>query len=121
MRKKIIFLGDSITRHYFNDVCSLLNENEVAYYDNKIRKLANGEQFNLGGIYNAKEISDIVEAQYQRAIALLNENKDKLIELAEVLLKEEVIFKDNLETIFGKRPYETSKVETEVEKTEEEE
>jgi cell division protease FtsH len=68
-----------------------------------------------------KEISDIVEAQYQRAIALLNENKDKLIELAEVLLKEEVIFKDNLETIFGKRPYETSKVETEVEKTEEEE
>ena len=68
-----------------------------------------------------KEISDIVEAQYQRAIALLNENKDKLIELAEVLLKEEVIFKDNLETIFGKRPYETSKVEAEVEKTEEEE
>jgi cell division protease FtsH len=68
-----------------------------------------------------KEISDIVEAQYQRAIALLNENKDNLIELAEVLLKEEVIFKDNLETIFGKRPYETSKVEAEVEKTEEEE
>jgi cell division protease FtsH len=68
-----------------------------------------------------KEISDIVEAQYQRAIALLNENKDKLIELAEVLLKEEVIFKDNLETIFGKRPYETSKVEAEVDKTEEEE
>jgi cell division protease FtsH len=68
-----------------------------------------------------KEISDIVEAQYQRAIALLNENKDKLIELAEVLLKEEVIFKDNLETIFGKRPYETSKVEAEVEKREEEE
>ena len=67
-----------------------------------------------------KEISDIVEAQYQRAIALLNENKDKLIELAEVLLKEEVIFKDNLESIFGKRPYETSKVEAEVEKTEEE-
>ena len=68
-----------------------------------------------------KEISDIVEAQYQRAIALLNKNKDKLIELAEVLLKEEVIFKDNLETIFGKRPYETSKVEAQAEKTEEEE
>jgi len=29
MRKKIIFLGDSITRHYFNDVRGLLNENEV--------------------------------------------------------------------------------------------
>ena len=68
-----------------------------------------------------KEISDIIEEQYQRAIALLNDNKDKLIELAEVLLKDEVIFKDNLETIFGKRPYENSKVEAEAEKTEEEE
>ena len=68
-----------------------------------------------------KEISDIIEEQYQRAIALLNDNKEKLIELAEVLLKDEVIFKDNLETIFGKRPYETSKVEAEAEKTEEEE
>ena len=68
-----------------------------------------------------KEISDIIEEQYQRAIALLNENKDKLIELAEVLLKDEVIFKDNLETIFGKRPYETSNDEDKAEKTEEEE
>ena len=68
-----------------------------------------------------KEISDIVEEQYQRAIALLNDNKDKLIELAEVLLKDEVIFKDNLETIFGKRPYKTTKAEAEAEKTEEEE
>lgn len=39
---------------------NLLDENEVAHYDNKIKKLANGEQFSLGGIYNAKEISDIV-------------------------------------------------------------
>ena len=68
-----------------------------------------------------KEISDIIEEQYQRAIALLNDNKEKLIELAEVLLKDEVIFKDNLETIFGKRPYETSKIEAEAGKTEEEE
>ena len=52
-----------------------------------------------------KEISTIIEAQYQRAIVLLEKNKDKLTELAEVLLKEEVIFKDNLENIFGKRPF----------------
>ena len=53
-----------------------------------------------------KEISDIIEKQYQRAIKLLEEHKDKLIELAEVLLEKEVIFKDNLEKIFGKRPFE---------------
>ncbi len=52
-----------------------------------------------------KEISNIIEEQYQRAINLLEENKDKLTELAEVLLDKEVIFKDNLEKIFGKRPF----------------
>ena len=52
------------------------------------------------------EISDIIEKQYQRAIKLLEVNKDKLTELAEVLLEKEVIFKDNLEKIFGKRPFE---------------
>jgi cell division protease FtsH len=52
-----------------------------------------------------KEISSIIETQYQRALKLLEDNKDKLTELAEVLLKKEVIFKDNLESIFGKRPF----------------
>ncbi len=52
-----------------------------------------------------KEISEIIEAQYQRAINLLEENKDKLTQLAEVLLEKEVIFKDNLQEIFGKRPF----------------
>ncbi|MBO3117207.1 ATP-dependent zinc metalloprotease FtsH [Winogradskyella sp. DF17] len=52
-----------------------------------------------------KEISNIIEEQYQRAVKLLDENKDKLTQLAEVLLDKEVIFKDNLEKIFGSRPY----------------
>ncbi|WP_299248638.1 ATP-dependent zinc metalloprotease FtsH [uncultured Aquimarina sp.] len=52
-----------------------------------------------------KEISNIIEEQYQRAIKLLENNKDKLTELAEVLLEKEVIFKDNLEKIFGERPF----------------
>jgi cell division protease FtsH len=53
-----------------------------------------------------KEISDIIEKQYKRALKLLEENKEKLTELAEVLLEKEVIFKDNLEEIFGKRLFE---------------
>jgi cell division protease FtsH len=36
---------------------------------------------------------------------LLENNKDKLTQLAEVLLEKEVIFKDNLEKIFGERPF----------------
>ncbi|XCF05782.1 ATP-dependent zinc metalloprotease FtsH [Tamlana crocina] len=53
-----------------------------------------------------KEISRIIEEQYERAVKLLEEHKDKLTELAEVLLEKEVIFKDNLEKIFGKRAFE---------------
>ncbi|WP_458627499.1 ATP-dependent zinc metalloprotease FtsH [Winogradskyella sp. PC D3.3] len=62
-----------------------------------------------------REISDIIEEQYQRAIDLLEKNKDKLTELAEVLLDKEVIFKDNLEKIFGKRAFEKPVVNNEEE------
>ena len=65
-----------------------------------------------------KEISKIIETQYQRAINILKENKDKLMTLAELLLEKEVIFKDDLEKIFGKRPHELSDVETKEEASE---
>jgi cell division protease FtsH len=52
-----------------------------------------------------QEVSNLIETQYQRALALLTENKDHLISLAEKLLTEEVIFKEDLESIFGKRPW----------------
>jgi cell division protease FtsH len=58
-----------------------------------------------------EEISKIIEEQYQRAIHLLIEHKDKLTELAKVLLDKEVIFKDNLEKIFGERPFDKLKSE----------
>ncbi len=51
------------------------------------------------------EVTRMIEAQYDRAIAILTENKDKLIKLAEELLVNEVIFKDNLVEIFGKREW----------------
>jgi cell division protease FtsH len=54
-----------------------------------------------------QEVSKLIEEQYKRAIKILSENKDKLSELAEALLKDEVIFKENLEKIFGKRPWDT--------------
>ena len=53
-----------------------------------------------------KEISKMIEAQYVRAIELLEVHKEKLTVLAELLLEKEVIFKDDLEKIFGKRPFE---------------
>src|SRR5690606_2737382 len=52
-----------------------------------------------------KEISILIEEQYVRAVELLEKNKDKLTELAERLLEKEVIFKDDLEKIFGERSF----------------
>ena len=52
-----------------------------------------------------KEISNLIETQYKRAIDLLETNKEKLTELANVLLAKEVIFKDNLEVIFRKKTF----------------
>ncbi|MGQ7944745.1 ATP-dependent zinc metalloprotease FtsH [Flavobacterium sp. WC2509] len=51
------------------------------------------------------EISELIEGQYERAIQILEENKDKLNQLADILIEKEVIFKDDLEAIFGKRTF----------------
>lgn len=86
-----------------------LNEKlgNVTYYDSS----GQGE-YNFSKPYSEdtamtidKEISILIEGQYQRAIELLTENKDKLVLLADILIEKEVIFKDDLEAIFGKRPY----------------
>ena len=89
-----------------------LNEKlgNVTYYDSS----GQGE-YNFNKPYSEdtamtidKEISILIEGQYQRAIEILKENKDKLLLLADILIEKEVIFKDDLETIFGKRPYQIS-------------
>ncbi|MGP1501656.1 MAG: ATP-dependent zinc metalloprotease FtsH [Bergeyella cardium] len=51
------------------------------------------------------EIKSIIENQYQRAISILTDNKDKLDILANKLLEKEVIFREDLEEIFGKRAW----------------
>jgi len=49
------------------------------------------------------EVSILIEKMYQRTLKLLSDNKENLIKLAELLLEKEVIFKEDLESIFGKR------------------
>jgi cell division protease FtsH len=49
------------------------------------------------------EASKIVEGQYQRAKQILYEHRDGLNKLAEILLEKEVIFSEDLESIFGPR------------------
>ncbi len=51
------------------------------------------------------EVGKIVNEQYERAKQILRENADKHAQLAEVLLTREVIFAEDVEHIFGKRPW----------------
>jgi cell division protease FtsH len=52
-----------------------------------------------------EEVSKLIELAYVRAKDILTKNKHLLKLLAEKLLEKEVIFKEDLETIFGKRPF----------------
>jgi cell division protease FtsH len=97
-----------------------LNEKigNVTYYDS-----SGQSEYNFSKPYSEEtariideEISALIESQYQRAIQILEENKDKLHQLADILIEKEVIFKDDLEAIFGKRSFDeaTDSVVTEV-------
>ncbi|NMH26993.1 ATP-dependent zinc metalloprotease FtsH [Flavobacterium silvaticum] len=86
-----------------------LNEKlgNVTYYDS-----SGQNEYNFSKPYSEetaividKEISDLIESQYQRAIDILELHKDKLNQLADILIEKEVIFKDDLEQIFGRRPF----------------
>jgi len=52
-----------------------------------------------------EEVSKVIEAAYDRAKELLRVNRAKLTSLAESLLKNEVIFKEDVESILGARPF----------------
>ncbi|GIV28279.1 MAG: ATP-dependent zinc metalloprotease FtsH [Bacteroidia bacterium] len=80
----------------------------ISYYDS-----TGQSEFAFSKPYSEKtaevideEVKKMTDMAYQRAKNILNENKEKLTQLANRLLEKEVIFKEDLEEILGKRPYE---------------
>ena len=98
-----------------------LNEKvgNISYYD------SNGQsEYSFGKPYSEhtaktidEEISKIIETQYQRALEILAANKDKLDALANKLLEKEVIFREDLEEIFGQRAWDPELTEHPVSNT----
>ncbi|WP_374444184.1 ATP-dependent zinc metalloprotease FtsH [Epilithonimonas sp.] len=79
----------------------------ISYYDS-----SGQSEYSFGKPYSEQtakvideEISKLIETQYQRAVNILTENRDKLDALAQKLLDKEVIFREDLEEIFGKRAW----------------
>ena len=63
-----------------------------------------------------EEVSKLIEQAYEVTKNLLKENKDKLAQVAELLLEKEVIFKEDMESIFGERPFEKDRLRDSEEK-----
>ena len=93
----------------------------VSYYD------SSGQNSGFNKPYSEQtartideEVKELAEVAYQKALKVLEENKNSLTKLAQELLNKEVIFKEDLETIFGKRQWDKDeKVTLNPSKTEE--
>jgi len=87
----------------------------VSFYDS-----TENAGFNLGKPYSEttaqlidKEVRRIIDEAYDTARKVLKQNNEGFLKLANQLLDKEVIFADDLEAIFGKRPsVETPQEET---------
>lgn len=79
----------------------------VSYYDS-----SGQNEFAFSKPYSEKtaelidaEAKQLIESQYSRALEVLQNNRNGHQKLAELLLEKEVIFSEDLENIFGKRPW----------------
>jgi cell division protease FtsH len=55
-----------------------------------------------------EEVGKLIEGQYQRAKNILQQNFEKLNGLADSLLQNEVIFREDVQRILGERPFQTT-------------
>jgi len=79
----------------------------VSYYDS-----TGQQEYSFQKPYSEKtaetidaEVRNLIEGAYQEALKILEEHKEGLTKLAEKLIDKEVIFTDDLVTIFGERPW----------------
>lgn len=85
----------------------------ISYYDPQ------GGEYSFNKPYSERtaeiideEVKKMIDLAYERTKQVLRENKDKLERLARQLLEKEVIFKEDLEDIFGKRPFDKPELES---------
>jgi len=57
-----------------------------------------------------EEVKVLIDSQYVRALEVLKKNRKGHEKLADLLLEREVIFSEDLEAIFGKRPWDKKHV-----------
>jgi AFG3 family protein len=105
---------ERVTKQAYNMVVFFgLNDKigNISYYDS-----TGQQEYSFQKPYSEKtaelidvEIRALVESAYERAVSLLDENRENLEKVAARLLEKEVIFSEDLEEIFGKRPWDEEK------------
>jgi len=105
---------ERVTKQAYNMVVFFgLNDKlgNISYYDS-----SGQQEYSFHKPYSEKtaelidqEIKGLVEKAYKRAVDLLSQNRENLEKLASRLLEKEVIFCEDLEDVFGKRPWDEEK------------
>jgi AFG3 family protein len=83
----------------------------VSYYDSRGAESFQNPYSEATAQVIDEEVSKIIEGQFERAKNILTENREKLDRLAKKLLEKEVIFKEDLEDIFGKSNFHKDEVQ----------
>jgi len=102
---------ERVTKQAYNMIVFFgLNEKlgNISYYDS-----TGQQEYTFQKPYSEKtaqlidqEVSALIEKAYKRSVSIITENKVKIEILAKKLLEKEVLFREDLELIFGTRPYE---------------
>ncbi|MCK9303088.1 MAG: cell division protein FtsH, partial [Bacteroidales bacterium] len=81
------------------------NVGNISYYDS-----TGQSEYAFNRPYSEKtaekidsEVNKLISKAYNRAKDVINENKDNIIKLGNLLLSREVVFSDDLKEIFGER------------------
>jgi len=101
---------EKVTKQAYNMIVFFgLNEKigNISYYDS-----TGQQEYSFHKPYSEKtaeiidtEVKIMVEKAYQRAVLLIKENRENVEKLAKRLLEKEVIFSEDLKSIFGERPF----------------
>ena len=88
----------------------------VSYYDS-----TGQQEYSMTKPYSEKTAQEIdervhllIEKSYDRAKTILQDNYDKVEQLAKLLLEREVIFTEDVQNILGDRPFQPQETETEL-------
>lgn len=81
------------------------NLSNICYYDSQQEYSFNKPYSDRTAELIDKEVKDLIRRQYERAKQILEEHREGHAQLAQLLIDREVIFAEDVEKIFGKRPW----------------